>query len=124
MAAILGVERTFYPEVALESEDITKSRTSFMFCTYDWLPSLDINEVTPVENFDSILKNGDAINEATNNIFCRHGHVAMAHLHIKFDDHTLNRFRVIAKNVPISFKHEYRRPTLSSSVTSSETSSA
>ena len=38
----------------------------------------------------------------------------MAHLHIKFDDPTLNRFRVIAKNVPISFKHEYRRPCLSS----------
>ena len=38
----------------------------------------------------------------------------MAHLHIKFDDHALNRFRVIAKNVPISFKHEYRRPCLSS----------
>ena len=26
-----------------------------MFCTYDWLPSLDINEVTPVENFDPFL---------------------------------------------------------------------
>ena len=38
----------------------------------------------------------------------------MTHLHTKFDDHTLNNFRVIAKNVPISFKHEYRRPCLSS----------
>ena len=26
-----------------------------MFCTYDWLPSSDINEVTPVENFDPFL---------------------------------------------------------------------
>ena len=26
-----------------------------MFCTYDWLPSSDINEVTPVENFDPYL---------------------------------------------------------------------
>ena len=40
MAAILGLVRTFYPEVALE---------------FDWLPSSDINEVTPVENFDSFF---------------------------------------------------------------------
>ena len=26
-----------------------------MFCTYDWLPSSDINEVTKVENFDPFL---------------------------------------------------------------------
>ena len=26
-----------------------------MFCTYDWFPSSDINEVTPVENFDPFL---------------------------------------------------------------------
>ena len=26
-----------------------------MFCTYDWLPSPDINEVTPLENFDPFL---------------------------------------------------------------------
>ena len=26
-----------------------------MFCTYDWLPGSDINEVTQVENFDPFL---------------------------------------------------------------------
>ena len=26
-----------------------------MFCTYDWLPSLDINDVTPVQNLDPFL---------------------------------------------------------------------
>ena len=57
MAAILGVGRTFYPEVALEFEDITiLPRASLMFCTYDWLPSLDINDSTPVQNFDQFLK--------------------------------------------------------------------
>ena len=48
----------FFPEVALESEDITKIATtqaSRMFCTYDWLPSLNINEVTMVQNFDTFL---------------------------------------------------------------------
>ena len=56
MAAILGLVRTLYPEVALEFEDITKIATeSLIFCTYDWLPSSDINEVTPVENFDPFL---------------------------------------------------------------------
>ena len=82
--------RTFYPEVTLEFEDITKIATGKPYV------------------------HGDVISEATNNIFCRHGHTAMAHLHVKFDDHTLNRFIVIVKNVPISFKHEYRRPCLSS----------
>ena len=53
MVAISGLVRTFYPEVAMELEDITKIATkSLIFCTYDWLPSSDINEVTPVENFD------------------------------------------------------------------------
>ena len=79
-----------------------------MFCTYDWLPNLNITEVTMVKNFDPFLKkHGDVINKAINNIFYKHAHTAMAHLHIKFNDHNSKRFRVIAKNVPISFKHEY-----------------
>ena len=85
-----------------------------MFCTYDWLPSLDIIDVTSVQNLDPFLNMVSSSIKETNHIVCRHGHTAMAHLHIKFDDHTLNRFRVIAKNVPIPFKHEYRRPSLSS----------
>ena len=41
-------------------------------------------------------------------------YIARLHLHIHFSDHILKCFRVIAKNVTISFKHDYRRPTLSS----------
>ena len=36
------------------------------------------------------------------------------HLHAQFNDHIIQCFRVIAKNVTISIKHDYRRPTLSS----------
>ena len=39
MAAILGVERTFYPEVALESEDITKIAKGKPYVLHLWLAS-------------------------------------------------------------------------------------
>ena len=39
-------------------------------------------------------------------------HVAMAHIHISFAEHISNYFRVIAKNVPLPFKHGYKRSTL------------
>ena len=39
MAAILGVKRTFYPEVALESEDITKIATGKFYDLHLWLAS-------------------------------------------------------------------------------------
>ena len=39
MAAILGAERTFYAEVALESEDITKIATGKPYVLHLWLAS-------------------------------------------------------------------------------------
>ena len=39
MAAILGVERTFYSEVALESDDITKIATGKSYVLHLWLAS-------------------------------------------------------------------------------------
>ena len=37
MAAILGVEQTFYPEVALESADITKIAMGKPYVLHLWL---------------------------------------------------------------------------------------
>ena len=74
--------------------------------------------------FWPIFKHGYVINDAINHIFYRHDYTAMAHLHANFDDHTINRFRVIANNVPISFKQEYRNRICRHSVTSSVPSSA
>ena len=91
-----------------------------MFCTHDWLPSSNINEVMMVQNIDTFVRHGDVINNVINNIFHMHGHTAMAHLHIKFDD----RFRVIKKNMPISLKSDYIKVSLSHlAVTSSMASS-
>ena len=39
-------------------------------------------------------------------------YIARLHLHIHFRDDILKCFRIIVKNVAISFKHVYRRPTL------------
>ena len=39
MATILGLERTFYPEVALEFEDITKISTGKPYVLHLWLAS-------------------------------------------------------------------------------------
>ena len=39
MAAILGVGRAFYPEVALEFEDITKIATGKAYVLHLWLAS-------------------------------------------------------------------------------------
>ena len=39
MAAILGLVRTFYPEVALEFEDITKTATGKPYVLHLWLAS-------------------------------------------------------------------------------------
>ena len=50
--------------------------------------------------------------DATNNNVYRGSHVEMTHLHISFDDHISNR--VITKDMPVSSKHDYTRPTLSS----------
>ena len=47
-------------------------------------------------------------------IIHRDNRISRVHLHIKFSDHMLKRFRVIAKNVTLSIKHSYKRPTLSS----------
>ena len=48
----------------------------------------------------------DIINDAIN-IFYRLGDVAMTHLHIKINDHISNCFKVVMKNVLISFIKEY-----------------
>ena len=71
----------------------------FPFMMSNWSYTEQVKKIEKWRNFD--VGANFFINEATNNIFCRHGHTAMAHLHIKFDDHTLNLFRVIVKNVPI-----------------------
>ena len=39
MAAIWGLVRTFYPEVALEFEDVTKIATGKPHVLFLWLPS-------------------------------------------------------------------------------------
>ena len=87
-----------------------------MFCTYDWLSSLNIKEVTAFETFDLFF---DMMTSSTMwlAIFlqarsCSNG--TSSHLHINFDDHIWNGFRVITKKYPFFFKHEYRWPNLSS----------
>ena len=35
---------------------IEMTRACLMFCTYDWLSSSDINEVTAIQNFDLSLE--------------------------------------------------------------------
>ena len=60
------------------------------------------------------IENCEVFKNDESPIIHRDNHITGVHLHIKFSDHILKRFRVIAKNVTISIKYGYRRPTLSS----------
>ena len=54
-----------------------------------------------------MFKHGDVINDDFLTIVYRHGHVSTIRLYVKFSNHISYYSRVIVKNVPISFKHEF-----------------
>ena len=85
-----------------------------MFCTYDWLPSLDINDVTPVQNFDPFLK---MVTSSMKQLTILSAGMVIQQWHLYTSSLMIKPWIVLElsrKFVPISFKHEYRRPILSS----------